>query len=71
MKHIRISMLERAIDDCKKYLHRFKYECVFVVKTNHATHGTTTYLTITKDCKKQSEEINETNDLGNQNDELE
>ena len=35
------TLVERAIDDCSKYFHRFKYKCEFVVELNHATHGTT------------------------------
>ena len=35
------NLVERAIDNCTKYFHRFKYKCEFVVKFNHGTHGTT------------------------------
>ena len=59
------------MDDCKKYFHRFKYKCEFVVKFNHATHGTTNYFTITNKFKNQYEELNEANDLGQQLDEFE
>ena len=62
---------ERAIDDCTKYFNRFKYKCEFVVKFNHATHGTTNYFTITKKFKNQYEELNEANELGRQLDEFE
>ena len=47
------NLVERAIDDCTKYFHRFKYICVFVVKFNHATHGTTNYFTKTNNFKNQ------------------
>ena len=65
------NLVERAIDDCKKYFHRFKYKCVFVVKFNHTTHGTTNYFTITNNSKKQYEELNESNELNHQIDEFE
>ena len=55
-------LVKRAIDDCTKYFHRFKYKCVFVVKFNHATHGTTNFFTITNMFKNQYEEINEANE---------
>ena len=35
------NLVKRAIDECTKYFHRFKYKCEFVVKFNHATHGNT------------------------------
>ena len=38
------NLVKRSIDDCTKYFHRFKYKCEFVVKFNHATHGTTAIL---------------------------
>ena len=34
------NLVERAIDDCTKYFHRFIYKCEPVLKFNHATHGT-------------------------------
>ena len=65
------NLVERAIDDCKKYFRRFKYKCVFVVKFNHTTHGTTNYFTITNNFKNQYEELNESNELNHQIDEFE
>ena len=65
------NLVERAIDDCTKYFHRFKYKCEFVVNINHATHGTTNYFTITNKFKNQYEELNEANELGHQLDEFE
>ena len=56
------NLVERVIDDCTKYFHRFKYKCEFVVKFNHATHGTTNYFTITNNFKNQYEELNEANE---------
>ena len=64
-------LVKRAIDDCTKYFHRFKYKFVFVVKFNHATHGTINYFTITNMLKNQYEEINEANELNHQIDEFE
>ena len=64
-------LVEGAFDDCKKYFHRFKYKCEFVVKFNHATHGTTNYFTISKRCKSQYEGLNEANELDHQLDEFE
>ena len=65
------NLVERAIDDCRKYFHRFKYKCVFVVKFNHTTHGTTNFFTITKNFKNQYEEIREADELGHSLDEFE
>ena len=65
------NLVEKAFDDCTKYFHRFKYKCIFVVKFNHASHGTTNYFTITNMCKTQYEEINEANELNHQIDEFE
>ena len=39
------NLIKRAIDECTQHFHRFKYKCEFVVKFNHATHGTTNYFT--------------------------
>ena len=64
-------LVQRAIDDCTKYFHRFKYKCVFVVKFNHATHGTTNYFTITNNFTNQYEELNESNELSDQMGEFE
>ena len=64
-------LVERAIDDCTKYFHRFKYKREFVVKIDHASHGTTNYFTITIMFKNQYEELNEANELKHQIDELE
>ena len=65
------NLVERAIDDCTKCFHRFKYKCEFVVKFNHATHGTTNYFTITNNFKNQYEELDEANELGHQLDDFE
>ena len=65
------NLVQRAIDDCTKYFHRFKYKCIFVVKFNHASHGTTNYFTITNNFKNQYEELNEANELNHQTDEFE
>ena len=65
------NLVKRAIDDCTKYLHRFKYKCEFVVKVNHATHGTTNYFTIMNKFKNQYEELKETKELSHQIDEFE
>ena len=65
------NLIKRAIDDCRKYFHRFKYKCVFVVKFIHASHGTTNYFTITNMFKNQYEETNEANELNHQIDEFE
>ena len=65
------NLVQRAIDDCTKYFHRFKYKCAFVVKFNHATHGTTNHFTITNMFKNQYEEVNESNELSDQLDEFE
>ena len=65
------NLVEGAIDDCTKYSHRFKYKCVFVVKFNHAAHGTTNHFTITNMFKNQYEELNEANELNHQIDEFE
>ena len=64
-------LVRRAIEDCTKYFHRFKYKCVFVVKFNHATHDTTNHFTITNMFKNQYEELNESNELSGQIDEFE
>ena len=64
-------LVQRAIDDCTKYFHRYKYKCVFVVKFNHATHGNTNYFTLTNNFKIQYEELNEVNELSDQIDEFE
>ena len=64
------NLVERAIDDCTKYFHRFKYKCEFVVKYNHAAHGTTNYFTITNRFKNQYEELNAATELGHQLDEF-
>ena len=60
------NLVERAIEDCTKYFHRFKYKCVFVVKIIHASHGTTNYFTITNMFKNQYEEINGSIELNHQ-----
>ena len=65
------NLVERAIDDCTKYFHRFKYKCEFVVKFNQSTHGTTNYFTITNNFKNLYEELNEANELSHQLDEFE
>ena len=65
------NLVQRAIDVCTKYFHRFKYKCIFVVKFNHSTHGTTNYFTITNMFKNQYEELNEANELNHQIDEFE
>ena len=65
------NLVKSAIDDCTKYFHRFKYKCEFVVKFNHATHGTTNYFTITNNFKNQYEEIREADKLGHSLDEFE
>ena len=65
------NLVQRAIDDCTKYFHRFKYKCVFVVKFNHASHGNTNYFTITNNFKNQYEELNEANELSHKIDEFE
>ena len=41
------SLRKRAIEDCIKVFHRINYNCVIVIKFNHATHGTTNYFTLT------------------------
>ena len=64
-------LVRRAIEDCTKYFHRFKYKCVFVVKFTHAAHGTTNYFTITNVFKNQYEELDESNELNHQIDEFE
>ena len=64
-------MVKRAIDDCTKYFHRFKYKCVFALKFNHATPGSTNYFTITNEFKNQYEEVNEANELSHQINEFE
>ena len=53
------------------YLNRFKYKCEFVVKFNHATHGTTNYFTTTNNFKNQYEKLKEANALGHQLNEFE
>ena len=65
------NLVERAIDECTKYFRRIKYKCEFVVKFNHATHGTTNYFTITNKFQNQYDELNEANELGHQLDEFE
>ena len=65
------NLVKSAIDDCTQCFHRFKYKCVFVVKFNHATHNTTNYFTLTNKFKNQYEEVNESNELSDQIDELE
>ena len=65
------NLVERAIGDCTKYFLRFKYICVFVVKFNHAAHGTTNHFTITNMFKNQYEELNEANELSHQLDKFE
>ena len=37
-----------VIDDCTKSFHRFKFECVFVVKFVHETDGTTVFFGFSK-----------------------
>ena len=64
------NLVQRAIDDCTKYFHRLKYKCIFVVKFNHASHGTTNYFTITNNFKSQYEKLNEANELNHQIDEF-
>ena len=64
-------LVKRAIGDCTKYFHRFKYKCEFVVKFNHATHDTTNYFTITNKFKNQYEELGEADELSHQLDEFE
>ena len=64
-------LVKRAIDDCTKYFHRFKYKCEFVVKFNHATHDTTNHFTITNMFKNQYEELREADELGHNLDEFE
>ena len=65
------NLVERVIDNCTKYFHRFKYICEFVVSFNHATHGTTNCFTIPNKFKNQYEELNEANDISRQIDEFE
>ena len=65
------NLVQRAINDCTKYFHRFKYKCVFVVKFNRASHGNTNYFTITNNFKNQYEELNEANELSHKIDEFE
>ena len=65
------NLTERAIDECTKYFRRIKYKCEFVVKFNHATHGTTNYFTITNKFQNQYDELNEANELGHQLDQFE
>ena len=64
-------LVKRSMDDCTQYFHRFKYKCVYVIKINHASHGTINFSTLTKNCENQFEEIKEANGLSNQIDELE
>ena len=45
------NFVKRAIEDCTKYFHSFKYKCQFVVKFNHAAHDTTNYFTLTNKFK--------------------
>ena len=65
------NLVKRAIVDSTKYFQRFKYKCEFVVKFNHATHGTTNYFTIINKFKNQYEELNETKELSHKIDEFE
>ena len=65
------NLIKRVIDDCTKYFHRFKYKCEFVVKFNHATHGTTNYFTLINKFENQNEELNEANEISHQMDEFE
>ena len=64
-------LVKRAIEGCTKYFHRLKYKCEFVVKFNHATHGTTNYFTIINKFKNQCGELNEAIELSHQLDEFE
>ena len=43
-------------------------KCEFVVKFNHATHGTTNYFTLRNKYKNQYQEVNEAKELGHQMD---
>ena len=65
------NLIKRAIDECTQHFHRFKYKYEFVVKFNHATHGTTNYFTIINRFKNRYEELNEANELSHQTDEFE
>ena len=60
------NLVERAIDDSIKKIHRFKYKCALVVKFNQATHGNTKYFTLTNKLKNQYEEVNEAIKLSHQ-----
>ena len=65
------NLVKRAIDDCTQRFHIFEYECVFVVKINHATHGNINFCTLTIEFKNQYEEVEEANELSLQIDEFE
>ena len=64
------NLVTRAIDGCTKHFHRFKYKCVFVVKLNNATHGTTNFFIITKKIKINTK-VAEAIELSHQIDEFE
>ena len=65
------NLTKRAIDECTQHFHRFKYECEFVVKFYHATHGNTNYFTLTSRFKNQHEELDDANELNHQINEIE
>ena len=65
------NLVKRAIDDCTQRFNSFEYECVFVVKINHATHGNINICTLTIEFKNQYEEVEEANELSLQIDEFE
>ena len=65
------NLIKRAIDECTQHFHRFKYDCEFVLKFNHATHGNANYFTLTNKFKNHNEELNEANELNHQINEFE
>ena len=41
------NLIKRAIDEGTQHFHLFKYKREFVLKFEHATHGSTKYFTLT------------------------
>ena len=65
------TLVEIAFDDCTQHFHRFKGKCLFVVKFDHATHGTTHCFSITNKFTVQYAEVDEAYELNHPIDEFE
>ena len=54
--------VERTLDDCIEFFHRFKQKCVLIVKFLHETHSSTSLFTLSnkyiKQCEQKKNQMN-------------